>query len=136
MSPLEFALKNVIKDAIFEALDEYTTKIGGVVPAVLAGVTEPGTTRKKKAKEEVTVKEAVKDEPLQVVSEPVAVDSAAKYKAIQELVVVLLNNEKRDHVVGVLQHYNISTFLKLPAEKYDEAYVKLKEGCAQQEALT
>lgn len=59
-------------------------------------------------------------------------DPAAEYKKIQQAVVDLMNRNKREKVVGVLERFGIATMLKLTPDQYPEALALLGSALAEQ----
>ena len=148
MNSLDIALKLLIKDAIFEALDEYTTKIpSGVALKEGAVTTEPGQP-KKRAKRDAVAEQlpqeggqalmpnqasfAVANDKPAATAAPV-VDTGAEYKKIQAAVIKLVNMDGgKDKVVKVLDQFGVATALKLDPSQYAEALKFLEDAAAEE----
>lgn len=124
MTPFETTLKLIIKEAIFEALDDYSTKIAPQTTGFT--VSEPGTRKKRTAKAEPV--EEIQTPELNTEMQSVA-DPAAEYKKIQQAVVTLVQQEGgKDKVMAVLDKFSVPTALKLTAEQYPEALSLLQQA--------
>lgn len=134
MNSLELTLKLLIKDAICEALDEYTTRIRPANEPAVPSTAEPGTKKRRAGRNEASENPTANlEDDKQSQSAPA--DPAAEYKKIQAIVVALVNQDGgKEKVVKVLNHFGVPTALKLSPDQYPKALAML-EAVSQEEAL-
>jgi hypothetical protein len=123
MSNFEAEMRMLIKDAVIEAVQDMQ-KIAPSGSQLSEPVSEPGTRRTRRTKEQIAADEAAKAKVAQEVPpKGVTVD----YAELQKAVIELIEKDQKTDVITILSQFGVATAKQLQPARYAECLAMLKE---------